>query len=303
MSASPKQAVDAANEIFGRHAGYRALHAKGTLLKGTFTATAQAARLTRAAHMQGDPVPLTARVSNGAGNPDEPDYKPEPRGLALKLYLPDGSRTDIVAQTAPRFPVSTPEAFVELLRAQRPGPAMAWRMPLFFARHPRALAGLRSTLPTLRPLDSYATTIYYALHAFRFLDGEGGSRHVRYTLRPEAGDTRISTAEAKSRGRDYLQEEIRQRISRGPVRFTLELQIAAPGDPVDDPSRVWPEDRERVNAGTVELTELETGREQAGDVLVFDPTRVTDGIELTDDPVLHFRRAAYDESVSRRTQA
>jgi catalase len=33
---------------------------------------------------------------------------------------------------------------------------------------------------------------------------------------------------------------------------------------------------------------------------VFDPVRVTDGVELTDDPVLHFRPLAYTESADRR---
>jgi catalase len=35
-------------------------------------------------------------------------------------------------------------------------------------------------------------------------------------------------------------------------------------------------------------------------VLVFDPTRVTDGIELSDDPILRFRPRAYSVSVARR---
>ena len=35
---------------------------------------------------------------------------------------------------------------------------------------------------------------------------------------------------------------------------------------------------------------------------VFDPTRVVDGIELSDDPILRYRPGAYSESVSRRTQ-
>jgi len=303
VSVSAKDAVDAANAMFGSHPGLRALHAKGTLLKGTFTATPEAARLTRAAHMQGEQVQATIRVSNGAGDPDVPDYKPDVRGLAVKLYLPDGSRTDIVAQTAPRFPVSTPEAFVELMRAQKPGLSMAWKMPAFLARHPKTLTILPSGLAALKPLDSYATTTFYALHAFRWLDGDGGSRYVRYTLEPEGGDKRISGGEAKRRGRDYLQEDIRERIGRGPVRFTLELQIAAPGDPLDDPSAAWPSERQRVNAGTLELTELDTERETGDDVLVFDATRVTDGIELSDDPVLRFRHDAYSESVARRMQS
>jgi catalase len=301
VSVAATDAVDAANGLFGRHPGYRALHAKGTLLKGTFTATPDAARLTRAGHLQGEPVPAIVRVSNGGGDPDVADYKPDVRGLAVKLYLPDGARTDIVAQTVPRFPVSTPEAFVEFMRAQRPGPAMAWRVPAFFARHPKALTVLPGSVKALRPLESYATATYYALHAYRFIDADGGARYVRYTIVPEAGEKRISTSEAKRRGPDYLQQDIRERVARSPVRFRLELQVAGPDDPTDDPSAAWPGERRRVNAGTLELTALDTERETGDDVLVFDPTRVTDGIELSDDPVLRFRPQAYSESVARRT--
>jgi catalase len=301
MTATPQQATEAANNAFGVHPGMRALHAKGTLLKGTFTATPQAALLTRAAHMQGDAIPLTARVSNGGGNPDVPDYAPDVRGLAVKLYLPDGSRTDIVAQSAPRFPVRTPEAFLELLRAQKLGPSMAWKFPLFLARHPGAIPGLPANLGALRPVESYATCRYYAIHAYRFLDAACGSRYVRYTVQPQAGDRRLGPRAAKALGRDYLQEEIRRRVSGAAVRFSLELQIAGPEDHVDDPTSVWPSTRERVVAGTLELTGVETERETGGDVLVFDPTRVTDGIELSDDPILRFRHEAYSDSVARRS--
>ncbi len=300
MSVTPQESVDAANEVFGRHPGFRALHAKGTLCKATFTATPEAARLTRAVHMQGDSTPATVRVSNGGGNPDVPDYQPDVRGLAVKLYLPDGTRTDIVAQTVPRFPVRTPEAFAQLMLAQRASPAMAWRMPVFLARNPGAVATLPAGLPALKPIASYATCTYYGTHAFRFVDADGGARYVRYTFVPEAGDQRLSLREARRRGRDYLQEDIRRRLASGPVRFTLKLQIARPRDAVDDPTSVWPSDRELVNAGTLELTELEKERETGGDVLVFDPTRITDGIELSDDPILQFRHLAYAESVARR---
>jgi catalase len=124
---------------------------------------------------------------------------------------------------------------------------------------------------------------------------------VRYRWVPEAPEERISAEEAKRQGPDYLQEEIAARLGRGPVRFTLELQIAGPGDSVDDPTSVWPDERETVAAGTLELTALETGRETGGDVLVFDPVRVTDGIELSGDPILNFRSPAYSVSVEQRS--
>ena len=99
MTVDAKQAIAAIHSYFGSYPGFRALHAKGTLLKGSFTAGSEAASLTKAPHMQGDAVPVTARLSNGSGNPDNPDYAPDPRGLAVKFYLPDDSRTDIVAVT------------------------------------------------------------------------------------------------------------------------------------------------------------------------------------------------------------
>ncbi|HEY3021012.1 MAG TPA: catalase family peroxidase [Solirubrobacteraceae bacterium] len=300
---TPEQAVDAVNERFGRHAGRRALHAKGILVKGTFTATPEAAALTRAAHMQGEPVPATVRFSNGSGDPEEPDYKPDVRGMATKLYLPDGSRTDIVAQTVPRFPARTPDGFIQFVRAMKPGVSQAWKLPLFLARHPEALPALPAAAGALKPPVSYATRCYYAIHAFRWLDAGGGERHVRYRWVPQAGVQTLSGGEAKERGADYLQTEIKERLAREPVRFDLELQLARKGDKVDDPTAPWRDDRETLVGGTLELTELETGRETGGDILVFDPTRVTDGIELTDDPILRFRSPAYSVSIERRSGA
>jgi catalase len=302
VTVTPDQAIDAANEVFGRHPGHRALHAKGTLCAGTFTATPAAAHLTRAAHMQGDPVKVTARVSNASGDPDAPDYMPDVRGLAVKLYLPDGSRTDIVAQSAPRFPVRTPEAFVELMRASEPSAAMPLKFARFLARNPGAAPGLPANAKALLPPASYATIRYYAIHAYRWLDRDGAEHYVRYTFVPEASEPPLAPWQAPRRGRDYLQDEIRERLARGPVRFKLEVQVAEPthGDDVDDPTSVWPKQRVRHTAGTLELTGLDTEREKGTDVLVFDPVRVTDGIELSGDPILRFREHAYSASVARR---
>ena len=85
------------------------------------------------------------------------------------------------------------------------------------------------------------------------------------------------------------------------MRFTLQLQLAEPGDPTADPTAAWPDERETVAAGTLELTALEEGRETGDDILVFDPTRVTDGIELSDDPLVSLRSQAYSVSVERRS--
>lgn len=295
MTVTPAEAVDAALEVFGHHAGCRSFHAKGLLCRGTFTPTSRAGKLTAAAHMQAQ-VQVLARLSNGAGNPKLADYAPDVRGLAVKFELPDGSKTDIVSQSLPRFPFSHPDGFVEFVRTQK-RPEVAWRLPAYLAGHPRHAGALMANLPALRLAQSYATIPYYGIHAFSW-EGAGASCHVRYTWAPQEGDRRIGGRDARRLGRDYLQDDMRRRLQSGSVRFTLRLQIAAPGDEVDDPSHPWPQERERVDAGMLELTEVMEAEEG---VLVFDPTNVCAGIGLTQDPVLRFRREAYSESARRRS--
>jgi catalase len=293
---SPEQGVDIIHHRFGRHAGYRALHAKGLVCRGTFTATPEAATLTRAAHMQGQPVEAVVRVSNGGGDPTFPDYKPDVRGLAVAFRLPDGTRSVISAQTIPKFPMNNSDTFFKMLSALKPGPAAVLRTPAFLLRNPRIAAALPETTKAIAPPQSYATANYYAIHAYKWIAADGSERFVRYRWAPEAGDHRLSLGDAKKLGKDYLSEEFTERLKTAPVRFDLHVQIAEDGDNPNDPSAQWPSTRRDAVVGTLEITELVAEPK----VLVFDPTTVVDGIELSDDPVLRFRAKAYTVSVDER---
>ena len=57
--------------------------------------------------------------------------------------------------------------------------------------------------------------------------------------------------------------------------------------------------RYRLVPDTAEVPDPEGGPGSSTPV-VFDPTRVVDGIELSDDPILRFRPSAYSVSVDRR---
>src|ERR1039458_2092956 len=127
---------------------------------------------------------------------------------AITLYLHDGSRTDIVAVSSPRFPVSTPDAFIELVLAQGAGLAAAWKLPRFFARHREALRALPVLAPTLAAPASYATVPYYAIHAFEWIDAGGAGRCVRYQLWPEVTQRKPAPWQARRRAADYLQQEL-----------------------------------------------------------------------------------------------
>jgi catalase len=70
---------------------------------------------------------------------------------------------------------------------------------------------------------------------------------------------------------------------------------------VDDPSAFWPDDRERVAVGRLELTRPITLEEIGDPVMMHDPTRVTDGIEVSPDDQIIAARRAYLVSAAERT--
>ena len=297
---SPDDAIDAIRGTGGAQPGHRALHAKGTLYRGTFTAGPEAARLSRAKHLDGSSVPALIRFSNGSGNPTQRDGLPQVRGMAVKFTLPDGSTTDVSTQTARLFTSSTPEAFVDLLRALRPGVTTPVRVTRYVASHPRLLGALPVLFAANKIPASYATLEYHGLHAYRWVDAGGGARFVRYHLCPAADEEFLSLRAAVSKDRDFLTDELNARLATGPVRFHYRVQIAGPNDSTVDPSAPW-RSTDFVTVGALDVTGLETERERGDDIVVFDPMRVTDGIEPSDDPVLRFRSHAYSASVKLRT--
>ncbi|MFZ2013094.1 MAG: catalase [Nocardioides sp.] len=292
----PREAIDRLTAAFGGpHAGHRTLHARGAFYEGSFTATPEAGALCRAAPFTGEPVPVTVRWSNGGGNPDVPDKAPDVRGMALKLHSSAGD-ADLLGQTSPRFPVRDPADFVSMTEAAQHPATFPWWM----LRHPRAVPNLlvSARAKPLVPPYSFAEATYYPIHAYGWIAPDGTRRWVRYQLRPLAGERPVGTFE----GFDRLRQEIVARLAEGPVRFDLHVDVAAVGDDPHDPTSVWKVERE-LSAGVVEVTGPVADPEESGGPVVFDPTRVVDGIELSDDPILRYRPGAYSVSIERRTRA
>jgi len=299
-----EQLVDGINKTYGSHAGHRAVHAKGVLCAATFTPTEAASGLSRAPHFAGPEVRAHVRFSNGAGGPTVPDTTRDARGMAVKFYLPDGKTTDIVALSLPVFFTRTPEDLLAFNEARRPDPATGQpdmeKVGAFLAEHPETVPAVTAAITHPTPA-SYCGLTYHSIHAFGFVAADDSVRYGRYHLVPEGGEETLTEEEAAAKSADYLGEELKTRLERGPAAFGLDLQLAAEGDPLDDPTAEWAADREVVRLGRLELTSLAFDRERDGDILVFDPTRVPDGIRLTDDKILLARPGAYSVSVTRRT--
>ena len=297
---TPQDLVNALNGVFGEHKA-RAVHAKGILLQGVFTPSKAAASISRAPQFQGSAIPIVARFSNFAGIPDVPDNAgpANPRGLALKFRLPDGTESDIVSHSFNGFPSATADDFRQFLTALATSGADAPKpTPLdkYLDTHPRAKTF--ATAPKPAPV-SYATLPYFGVNAFKFTNAKGQETYGRYQFIPMAGDHFLTDAEATKKGPNYLMDEIATRIRQQPVKFHMVLQIADKGDKTDDPSITWPASRRTVDLGVISITRVIADNENAQRQILFMPNRVPAGIEAA-DPMIAARSSAYPLSFSHR---
>jgi catalase len=292
--------------LFGLHSGFRPAHAKGLMLTGAFTPSPGAASLSRAPHFERASTPVSVRFSNSTGVPVIPDNDPnaDPRGLAVRFHLAEHSHTDIVSHSTDGFPTHTGEEFLEMLRAvaasdlSKPSdPANPSPIEKFLGSHPAALAFMQTPKP---PPSSFARETYFGVTAFHFTNSQGATRFGRYRIVPAAGNEHLDKAAAAAKGPDYLFDELRERVAKGPIEFRLVAQLAEAGDVVSDATIHWPEDRELVELGTILLTDPVADNAGQQRQIIFDPIPRVDGIEPSADPLLELRAAVYLISGRRR---
>lgn len=292
---------------FGRHPGQRATHAKGIVASGSFIATAAAGRLSRAAHLQGQTVPVTLRFSNFSGVPQTPDGDPmaSPRGLGIRFHLEDGAETDIVAHSFDGFPVGTPQQFLEFLQAiaasvSESAPDAA-PLERFLAAHDSARHYLETPKPAPR---SYASLPYFGVNAFLLAAADGALSMGRYRIDPTLAQAFVPDEELPALADGYLADELAARLAQGPVSMRLKFQLAGPGDDSADGSAPWPHSgpdaRAEIDLGELRITALADDQAQAARDLALDPNRLIDGLMLSDDPMVPVRSAVYRLAASRR---
>jgi catalase len=272
-------------------------------LTGTFRPTAAAAALTTAPHMVRESTPVTVRFSNATGIPTMPDGSPDanPRGMAIRFHLGERVHTDIVAHSTNAFPTRDGAEFLEFLKAvAASGTDVPSPKPIevFLGEHPAALAFVVAPKPFP---SSLARQSYFGVTAFVFNDAGGKSTAVRYRIVPEQGEHFVD--DDASLSPNYHFDEIAERVGKGPVRFKLVVQVAGPNDVTDDATIHWPDNRELVDLGMIELTALVPDTLAQQQHIIFDPIPRVEGIEPSADPLLELRAAVYLISGRRRRAA
>ena len=303
-SVTPNQVVDALEQTFGVTPGQRRNHIKGTCAAGEFVGNGRAASpYTRSLLFSGKPVPVVARFSLPGGNPKVPDTAKSPRGMALEFQLPDDEKQHMTMLNTPVFGAATPQTFYDMIVAIRPDPATGKRDPArikaFKASHPDN-AAQSAFMAAHNPPPSYANSVFYGIHTFKFINRANKVTLVRWRFVPEDGEKQLSDEEMKTLPHDFLEQRLIERTKQGPLRWDMIVTIGKPGDPQTNPTLAWPAKRKQIKMGTLTITRAMPQHGAACENINYDPLVMADGIEATDDPVLQFRSPAYAISFAKR---
>jgi catalase len=296
---SPDRFVAALAPPGGPALGHRRNHAKGICFTGEFEANGAGSALSVAPMLAKGSYPVVGRFNLGTPNPMAIDGAERVRGFGLQIRAPDGQLWRMAMIDPPFFPVSTPQAFYELLVAsgQKDNPDA---MKNFAARHPEigAFGAWAQSAPFT---ESYAEERFNALDSFVFTDAQGADHVVRWSLLPAAPVVTLPPGELAKRPADFLEQDIAQRVSAAPQRWTMTVQVANPGDPVADPSKAWPDDRRTVEVGTLVVDRVIAEPDGPCREINFDPTVLPSGMRTSADPFPAARSAVYAVSYDRRT--
>ncbi|MBP2110262.1 catalase family peroxidase [Paenibacillus silagei] len=295
------EAVDAIENLSGVHPGYRRAHAAGVCCRGFFRPSGLGKEFTEAEHLQEQQVNAIIRFSGSSTDPALADLLSPAKGMAVQFILPDGGVTNLVGVTVPVFFARTPESFIDIiqtahrLRTGTLGPIELMKeIVSHFSESKDALLAVRR----LKPPASYAECHYHCIHAYVLVNAEGRQQPVRFEWVPETGVRTLTLEEAAQQPDRYLEDELELRFKDEPAIFQLVAVLGEEGDATDDPTRAWPEDRRRIDLGRLHISEIYPDPTY----LLMDPTILTTGMLLSDDPILKFRSAAYAESYGRRIE-
>jgi catalase len=300
---SPALLINTLEQNNGLHPGFRRIHAKGVGVTGYFESNGRGAALSKASVFLPGRVPIIGRFSLAPGRPYLPDAPQTTRGMAILFKLPDGEEWRTGMLNMPVAIFNTPQGFYDLLLASASYPATdspdPARMQAFLAKHPES-AKARQLIRSQPVSSGFENSTYNSLNAFRFINANGVSVPVRWSMVPTQPFEPVNTTGPGQHDKNYLFDALIASIHSHPLQWHLVITVARPGDPTNDATVPWPPDRLQVDAGTLTIDHVESEDTSPARDINFDPLVLPNGIAASDDPLLSLRSAAYSQSFSRR---
>ncbi|RQR49512.1 catalase [Burkholderia sp. Bp9140] len=290
----------------------RRMHAKGAGAYGTFTATHDISRYTKAKLFSeiGKQTPMFVRFSTVAGERGAADAERDIRGFALKFYTEEGN-WDLVGNNTPVFFFRDPLRFPDLNHAVKRDPRTGMRSAEnnwdFWSLLPEALHQVTIVMSERGIPRSYRHMHGFGSHTYSMINAANERTWVKFHYRSQQGIENLTDAQAEAliaRDRETHQRDLFDSIEGGNFpRWTLYIQVmtdaqakACRFNPFDL-TKVWP----KAEFPLIEVGEFELDRnpdnffaetEQAA----FSPANVVPGIGYSPDRMLQARLFSYGDA-------
>lgn len=245
------------------------------------------------------------RLSNASGY-SQPDYKPDLRGLALRINVSDEEQHDLLATNFPVSHARDARQFVAFAKATAGGglSRLVGVIGLAFTFGPsETLRMIRNvTAGRNRKIRSMALETFWSRGAMCW----GDKLAVRYLFRPVPDAPHAPDPSTTDPG--YLSTELAKRLESGDIRYELCLQLFADpaSTPIEDTSVEWTE----TVSPPIKVAELRVGKPKTGaaetiadgrrvDELAFNPWNTTDDFRPLGN-LNRARKVVYDASSAYR---
>ena len=294
----------------------RVVHAKGAGAFGTFEASADMSRHTRA-HLfgaAGRKTPVLVRFSTVGGEKGSADADRDPRGFAIKFYTDEGNY-DLVGNNTPVFFIRDPFKFPDMVHTHKRNPQSNLKDPDafwdFFSRSPESTHMVTILFSDRGIPRSYREMHGFGSHTFKWVNAQGQACWVKYHFKTETGIANLTAAEAAAvvaRDPDNATRDLFQHIQAGGVaawKAYVQLMPLADAetyryDPFDV-TKVWRhQDYPLIPIGRLVLDRNPQNFFAEIEQAAFSPSSFVPGIEPSPDKLLQGRLFSYPDTQRHR---
>ena len=300
----------------------RVVHARGTTAFGYFEAYGKwgdepIARYTRAKLFQepGRRTDIALRFSTVAGGRDSSEAVRDPRGFAVKFYTEDGN-WDLVGNNLGVFFIRDAIKFPDFIHSQKPDPVtferqVANRVFDFISQTPESMHMVMLVFSPRGIPASYRTMQGFGVNTYKWVNGDGATKLVKYHWIPKEGVKSWTAADAaavQAQELGFHTKDLYEAIDRGDFpEWELRVQMMDDHDhpeldfdPLDD-TKVWPEDRFPPRPVRRMVLDRNASNFFAeNEQIAFGTGVLVDGLDFSDDKMLVGRTFSYSDTQRHR---
>ena len=306
-------------QLFEKHAHFnreripeRVVHAKGSAAFGTFTATKDITKYSKASIFAkvGKQTECLLRFSTVAGERGAADAERDVRGWALKFYTDEGN-WDLVGNNTPVFFVRDPLKFPDFIHTQKRDPRSNLRsntaMWDFWSLSPESLHQVTILFSDRGIPKSFRHMHGFGSHTYSFINAKNARVWVKFHFKTQQGIRNYTNAEAASligSDRETHQRDLFEAIERKEFpKWTLYVQIMPEADADKVPynpfdlTKVWPhKDYPLIEVGVLELNRNPDNYFAEVEQSTFSPANIVPGVGFSPDKMLQFRIFSYADA-------